>query len=357
MSLLALTLNRKLALEHPLLFISLITSLGLIVGNTWFPMMPFAAATVALAFMALLQVEYQKGNKKIVIALVSLFVGLGLLLLPAVLSLVLGSSGLLELQGGTRTPANGLVVIWLLMLATAVGFVLRRNTDRNFLGSRLFATILVVLVVSNLYLLVSGYLNNAGDFGYGATKYLLTSIAFTIPILIIPIFEALRKLRFVEVVSFGAMLMIILLMVQPDSRKAPLTFVNYSKQSVLDSRYANVAKSLKQALDQSPDTVFCVADYGLPLQGAEMNLDSYFCNRWAGSLNGDESVFIWGSVSLGWSTKDDLLGIKETLEGKNVLVVRLTRPADSDSETETVAVPETWWGKYVNPSWELITVN
>jgi hypothetical protein len=241
------------------------------------------------------------------------------------------------------------------MLATAVGFVLRRNTDRNFLGSKLFATTFVVLVVSNLYLLMSGFLNNSGQFGYGATKYLLTSIAFTIPVLLVPIFDSVRQLRLLEVVAFGAVLMLIVLMVQPDSRKVPLTFVNFSNQSVLDSRYANVAKALKQALDQRPDTVFCVADYGLPLPGAEMNLDSYFCNRWAGSLNGDESVFIWGSVSLGWATKDDLDEIKETLEGKSVLVVRLTRPADSDSEM--LAITETWWGDYVDPSWELITVD
>jgi hypothetical protein len=303
--------------------------------------------------MALLQVEYQKGNKKIVITLVSLFVGLGLLLLPAVLSLVLGSSGLLELQGGTRTPANGLGVIWLLMLAIAVGFVLRRNTERNFLGSRLFATILVVLVVSNLYLMVSGYLNNAGNFGYGATKYLLTSIAFTIPVLLIPIFEALRKPRFVEVVAFGAVLMLIVLMVQPDSRKVPLTFVNFSKQSVLDSRYLNVAKSLKLALDQRPDTVFCVADYGAPLPGAEINFDSYFCNRWAGSINGDESVFIWGFVTLGWVPKENLAGIKETLLGKKVIIVRLT--GELNAVPETTGTPKTWWAEFVEPSWDVIS--
>jgi hypothetical protein len=60
-------------------------------------------------------------------------------------------------------------------------------------------------------------------------------------------------------------------------------------------------------------------------------------------------------VSLGWATKDDLVGIKETLEGKSVLVVRFTRPTDSDSET--LAITETWWGEYVDPSWELITVD
>jgi hypothetical protein len=352
MSLLALTLNRKLALEHPLLFIALITSLGLIVGNIWFPMMPFAGATVALAFLALLQVEYQKGNKKIVIALVSLFVGLGLLLLPTVLGLVLGNGGLLQLQGGTRTPAIGLVIIWLLMLTTTFALVLRRNVERSLLGSKLFTVILAVLVVSNAYLMMSGYLNNAGQFGYGATKYLLTSIAFTIPILLIPIFEAAKQLRSMEVVAIGAVLMLIVLMVQPDTRKVPRDIVISSIQSTPDSRYASVAKSLKKALDQRPDSVFCVADYGLPLPDAELNFDSYFCNRWAGSINGDESVFIWGFVTLDWASKEDLAGIKDTLVGKKVIVVRITNGATLG--TEVTETSETWWAEYVDPSWEII---
>jgi hypothetical protein len=164
-----------------------------------------------------------------------------------------------------------------------------------------------------------------------------------------------KQLRLLEVVAFGAVLMLIVLMVQPDSRKVPRDIVSSSNQSVSDSKYASVAKSLKKALDKEPETVFCVADYGLPLPGAEMNLESYFCNRWAGSLNGDESVFIWGSVSLGWSTKEDLEEIKDTLAAKTVLVVRLTRPAGSDSEV--LAISDTWWAKYVNPSWELVTVD
>jgi hypothetical protein len=355
MSLLAITLNRKLALDHPLLFISLITSLGLIVGNIWFPMMPFAAATVALAFLALLQVEYQKGNKKIVIALVSLFAGLGLLLLPTVLGLVLENSGLLQLQGGTRTPATGLVVIWLIMLATAIGFVSSKSKDQTLVGSKLFTLILVVLVVSNFYLLISGYLNNAGQLGYGATKYLLTSIAFTIPLLLIPILESVRKLRLLEVVAFGAVLMLIVLMVQPDSRKVPRDIVSSSNKSISESRYASVAKSLKQALDKRPDHVFCVADYGLPLPDSQMNFDSYSCNRWAGSINGDESLFIWGFVALGRAPKETLEVTRDTLEGKKVILIRLTD--DPQNNLAGLDVLDTWWAEYVDPSWQIINVD
>jgi hypothetical protein len=240
------------------------------------------------------------------------------------------------------------------MLATAVGFVLRRNTDRNFLGSRLFVTTLVVLVVSNVYLLMSGYLIDSGQFGYGATKYLLTSIAFTIPVLLIPLYEAVRQLRFVEVVAFGAVLMLIVLMVQPDSRKAPLEFVNLPTNSILESRYASVAKSLKTALDQKPDTVFCVADYGQPLPDAESNFDSYSCNRWAGSLVGDESMFIWGFVALGRAPKESLYDTRDRLEGKHVMLVRLTNVSIA---SEVLDISDTWWAEYVDPSWEIITVD
>jgi hypothetical protein len=199
---------------------------------------------------------------------------------------------------------------------------------------------------------MSGFLNNDGEFGYGATKYLLTSIALAIPVLLIPILEAAKQLRLPEVVAFGAVLMLIVLMVQPDSRKVPRDIVSSSNHSISESRYASVAKSLKRALDQRPDAVFCVADYGAPLPDAEVNFDSYFCNRWAGSINGDESVFIWGFVTLNWAPKEDLAGIKDSLVGKKVIVVRLTREATLGPETT-----ETWWAEYVEPSWEIISTD
>jgi hypothetical protein len=354
MSLLALTLNRKLALDHPLLFISLITSLGLIVGNIWFPMMPFAAATVALAFLALLQVEYQKGNKKIAIALVSLFVALGLLLLPSVLGLVLGNGGLLQLQGGTRTPATGLVVIWLLTLTTAVGLVLKRNIDRNILGSKLFTVILVVLVASNAYLLMSGFLNNAGQFGYGATKYLLTSIAFTIPVLLIPILDAAKQLRLPEVVAFGAVVMLIVLMVQPDSRKVPKDIVISSNKSISESRSASVA-ALVSALSQKPDQLFCVSDYGFPKEKGVENYDSYFCSRWGGSLIGDSQTLAnWRFVPLDRAPIHSLVDAQESAQGEIVIVIRLVKQDLVGLETPPPS--ETWWGEYVGEDWEILRV-
>jgi hypothetical protein len=358
MSLLALTLNRKLALEHPLLFISLITSLGLIVGNTWFPMMPFAAATVALAFMALLQVENQKGNKKIVITLVSLFVALGLLLLPAVFSLILGNGDLLHLQGGTRTPASGLVVIWLLMLTTAVGLVLKRNIDRNILGSKLFTVILVVLVVSNAYLLMSGYLNNAGQFGYGATKYFLTSIAFTTPVILIPILEVVKQLRLLEVVAFGVVLMLIVLMVQPDSRKVPKDIVSSSNQTDKDIQSANsgVVGALVLALSQKPDQLFCVSDYGFPEEKGVENYDSYFCSRWGGSLIGDSQTLAnWRFVPLERAPIHSLINARENVRGDTVIVIRFVQQYSRGLETPPST--DTWWGEYVDQDWQITIVN
>jgi hypothetical protein len=135
----------------------------------------------------------------------------------------------------------------------------------------------------------------------------------------------------------------------------PRDIVNFTQPTISDPEYLRAAQSLKMAFDKNPDTVICVSDYGLPVTDAELNLDSYFCNRWAGSINGDESVFIWGLVALGLAPKEDLEGIRDSLTGKTVILIRLANESHSDSYE--LSVSETWWSEYVDPSWEIINTD
>jgi hypothetical protein len=363
MSLLAITLNRKLALDHPLLFISLITSLGLIVGNTWFPMMPFAAATVALAFLALLQVEYQKGNKKIVIALVSLFVALGLLLLPTVLDLALENTSYLAMEGGTRVPKSAFTVAWLTSLLIACLNILRRPSHKGLLGDRLFLAVVGVLTASAAYLLFAGLLSNTSSFGYGATKYLLTSIAFSTPIIWLVILDQVKRFKLRQVCVSGLLVLVVSFTLQVDSRSVIDTVIVPNSVELLKppglndfaAAQSGVFSAIKTALSENPDQIFCVSDYGFPAVNEGVNFNSYLCSRWAGSLLGDSGTMSnWRFVTLDRAPILSLLSAKDSVRGDKIVVIRFTHGNTQDKQTLPIA--ETWWAEYVEESWKVIEV-
>ncbi len=363
MSLLALTLNRKLALDHPLLFISLITSLGLIVGKIWFPMMPFAAATVALTFLALLQVEYQKGNKKIVIALVSSFVVLGLLLLPTVVDLALENTTYLVMEGGTRVPKRAFTVSWLISMLWVVVSILRRPPNKGFLGERLFLSVVGALATSAAYLLVAGLLNNTSTFGYGATKYLLTSIALSIPIILLVIVDNLKNVSVGNVWISGIVVLAVTFTLQVDSRSAFDTVVepnsvgllNPPSQSSIAEAQSGVFSAIKSALRENPNQIFCVSDYGFPVVNEEVNFNSYLCSRWVGSLIGDSGTMSnWRFVALDQAPISSLLSAKDDVKGEKIVVIRFTHRNTQDKQVLPIA--DTWWAEYVEASWKVIEV-
>jgi hypothetical protein len=361
MSLLAITLNRKLALDHPLLFISLITSLGLIVGNIWFPMMPFAAATVALAFLALLQVEYQKGNKKIVIALISLFVALGLLLLPEVLWLASNNSEFLAMTGGTRSSGRFFTLVWGSFILVVLWRLIQSRKHRGLLGTNLFLAISAVLLCSIVFLLISGFLNNPGHAGYGAKKYLITSIAFTIPLLWMLFANLEIKKKMNKVLASGLVLLLAIFVFLPDSRQVldSITFQSHGgflktvTEEDLDYANSGVFAALETALAREPDHIFCVSDYGYPVPGDEQSLDSYFCSRWGQSFTSDESV-AWRFVPLDRMPVSSLDKVRESILNQNVVVIRLQRASDQLSLSPDLA--NTWWANYVDDTWAIIEV-
>jgi hypothetical protein len=362
MLLLALTLNKRLATNNPVAYAVLVTSVGLIIGTTWFPLMPFAAATVALIYLYLLQLEYKKGNVKIVSVLAALLAALSLVLLPRVLSLATNSGDYLELQGGTRSATTGLITLTLFLLGIVTLKLLRFPSDSGVTSKKLFIVIVAVLFSSNAYLLVSALDGNQGEFGYGATKYLITTISISIPVLWILAVEYYELTNFKVITTAGLVLILSILMIQPDTRRVPASIVVPQLITSLLSppeiikipRSLEIASGLRIAFQLKPDHVFCVSDLDVSKFSGAADYDSYVCNRWAGSLNSNEDPFTWGAVALGRGGKDLLSDFQASYSGEDVVVVRILNPVDST--TPALDKSETWWWEYVDESWEVVTV-
>ena len=359
--LIALTLNQKMALKHPILFLSLITALAFLVGTSWFPLMPFAGVTVALSFGAILQAEYLKGNRRIIFGVVALFVILMIFLFPTVLNLAIGSGEYLQMQGGTRKAGIALVFIWALATLLVVWLLTRNLSKDMFLGHKLFAAVSGVLVTSSIFLLLAGWVANSGAVGYGANKYQLTSIAFTAPLLWLILLAYTRNLTPKKVFVSGLALLLTVSLTQPDSLRVPATILAPSSVGFLiPPNSANltgdepgVIGALELALRQDPDQLFCLADYGFPAPNEEISLDSYFCTRWGQSLTSPESG-AWRMVPLNREPEKSLSKVKKLITGQHVVVIRLTNPPGERAPVRDAS--DTWWQKYVDESWKVISV-
>ena len=363
MCLISVTLNRELSHSRPMFFMVIIASLAFIVGTTWFPLMPFAGATVLLTASVLLYVEYKKGRKTVVAVIVLFFLGLSALLLPQVLDRSLNSTSYLQLAGGTRNPGLVFPFIWMviLLLALWAAFSLRRKSEtRSNLGPPLFALVITTLVASNLYLLLTGHEANSGTFGYGATKYFLTSITFSLPVFWMVIAHSIKG--FEKLMLFGLAMISAVLITVPDTRMVPATivapyltpFLSPDTASDIESAKSGVYLALSQASEKKPEHLFCVADQGFPAPGQSENMDAYMCTRWAQSITGNETGSAWRFVQINRASLESLVDFRELVSGSKVIIIRFA--TDYDSENNLPEKSKTWWGSYVDNSWEVINV-
>ena len=363
-SLLATTLNKQLAIQHPMLLASLVSSFAFIVGTSWAPLMPFASATVLLAFFYIGYLEYIKGNVKVVTLLLGVFFAISFVVLPGILQLVVNSGGLLDTGGGTRMASLGLVVLSLVLFALTMSTLLRRSNENNKRHSLLFLAATLALVASILYLLVSGLARDQDGFGYGATKYLLTAISFSMPLLWMLAIEKIRPINYRVIAVSGLVLVLLILMIQPDSRKVPAAIVapQLTSWQFLAPRHlpvhvtqsSAIASAINGAFEENPDHIFCVSDFGIPVTADEVNFPSYFCNRWVGSLNNDQESFKWGAIPLGVNNPESLSDLLRNYAADNVTLIRIMKP--SGANAKILDISQTWWFKYTDPSWKIITV-
>jgi hypothetical protein len=360
MSLVALALNRKLALEHPVLFALTTTSLAYIAGTTWFPLLPFSAGAVAITFAALLQVQYQKGHKKIVLGLVTTFLLLSTLFIPQVLSRLLQSGDYLQHGGGTRNPGLILPIVWFVLLIATSWKLLRGIERKSLLGAPMFLAVLWLLGASNLYVLLAGLFQNGGSFGYGATKYFLTSITLTLPIMWMVLAESVKSLK--ALAAAGLAIIVATLVTVPFTRMVPAAFVAPTLTPFLASPTAGDLQSansgvylaLQQAVTLKPDHIFCASDFGFPAPNEAESMESYMCTRWGGALIANESGYAWKFVPLNRAPFSKLVETKNNVQGESVVFIRIFSQTGDDEDIPNKS--ETWWGKYVDNSWNVIEV-
>ena len=347
--LVAVTLNRDLALRHPLIFTVFAASLGAVIGSTWFPLLPFVVFTIALVVGSILLAEYRKGNKLILAVLIAAIVVMSLSQLPTVTYLLGSNTYYLQLQGGTRAASDLLVLIWLGIASFAIWQISRPSETQP--NQNLFTLTVAALVASNGYLFLTGISTNAGSAGYGATKYLITSIAFSIPLFWMLALHGRKGISVLHNAAFGIILLFAILIAQPDVRSTAIGFLSPPQNVDVKVADTGVVHALKVALERKPDHVLCVSDFGFPLPGAEVRMESYLCTRWAQSLvGGDAESDGWRFVPLGRLEESYMSEVLDAYSDKEVVLIRFT-----DASTP-MAVKDTWWAKYTVESWEVIEV-
>jgi len=362
MVLLALTLNVNLALKHPFVFASIAVASSYMLGTTWFPWIPLATAVATLSLVSLIQAH--RDNSKTVRGLLAYLIVLAVLFVGPLISLLFETGNYIQLQGGTRSASHTLSIIWIAAIALVVLIPSTCSTTRKSVLSNLFKLVLLALVISNLYLIYTGLESNSGALGYGATKYLLTSICFSLPIIWLVFFSSMRVKDLFSLLTTGLILLCLILMAQPDSRKSPATILIPSSDSFSflspnpegSNEFVNpaVVSAIQQAIELDPEQVFCVSDYGFPVSGEGVNLDSYLCTRWAQSLIGDESALDWRLVPIDRAPQSTLVSFLKSFEDKPVVIIRFTNP---NLEVDSIPqVEETWWGEFIDDSWKIINV-
>jgi hypothetical protein len=254
------------------------------------------------------------------------------------------------MAGGTRSISEFLLLAWLGSLGVILWKESKRSNTRKLIGRPLFALTIGVLLASTTFLFVTGIATNSGNPGYGASKYLLTVIAFTSPLLLLNLVTATKKFNYPRALSSSLVLLFVIIAFQFDSRSIASSFVIPPQPANVQVGKSGVFLALEEALSREPDQIFCVSDYGIPAPGGELNMNSYSCTRWGQSLVGDEKGQEWRFVPLGRISEESLLPVLEAYRDKKVIIVRFSDPE------KPLLVADTWWFKYTDESWDVINV-
>ena len=363
-AMISLSINHELALKHPLFFTCLVFSFALVVGTSWFPLMPLSALVSLIAVLFLVKAEVEKGKFKILVFVVPVFIVLAIYLLPAVIDLIFTSGEYLQMDGGTRVPTHGLTITWLVLSAFLFwNLAARQGRLQTKARPALFLSVLTSIIGSGLYLAYSGIINNQGSIGYGASKYLLVAIASSLPIVWMLSVTTFRYSDLKQIMGSGLILLLIVGMIQPDTRRVPATilatslgafeFLEPVKPDSDQSRRLIIAKALGDALQSSPDNMFCISDVDPLTQNGEFGIETYLCSRWAQALTSEKTA-AWRFAPLGRASSNDLNATLASVGNETVVVLRLINA--SDSMQASVDATDAWWRDYVHKSWVIITV-
>jgi hypothetical protein len=345
----ALTHNRKFSLEHPVLFFVSSLGLGFAIAVSWFPFMPFAAATVALIFVSQIRTIRPEHRIRSLVVLVSILTVVSMVFLPELFEKLSASSDYLQMPGATRSIGEPLILVWL-TLTSLVVWRLANKKPLFEVGPKLFSLVTLTLLATSLYLFLSGLSTNQGALGYGASKYMLVAIASTLPLFWAVVVLRKKKTSPVKVLATGLTLLFSVITFQYDSRPVGSAFFTSQQPANTAVAQTGVFLAIQEALSMSPDQIFCVADYGLPVPGQQISYDPYQCTRWAQSLVGDENGQEWRFVPLGRIPEDSLIAVLEQYREKRVVLIRFR------DVISPIEIKKTWWSKYVDESWEIVTI-
>jgi hypothetical protein len=350
LGLLSVSLNQKFANNFPVLFISIAISLGVIISSSWFPFFPLVAAIILVYGISLARTQISQGRTKRVIAIATI-IALIAATQASTLSYLLVSDGLyLGLQGGTRAATDLLVVLWIGLVAFSIWQGSHKKSAEKEPIPRKFNLAIVAVLGTATYLLARGLATNDG-FGYGATKYLLTVIALSTPLLWLIVFSNSRKKLHYRDLALAILIVLAVLVAQPDSRPTAGFLAGGFSSTQTTEPPVGVIQALKIAVDKKPDHVLCVSDIGYPAPNQEVRFHSYLCTRWAQALVGGNSESDgWGFVPLGRLEVTYMNEVVRAYKDRKVILLRFIDP------TNPIPVDETWWADFVDPNWEVITV-
>jgi hypothetical protein len=359
--LLGITLNRQMLVNQPFLFLTLVSSLSFIVGNVWFPLLPFSAAITALSFLVVLSVQFRKGHKRVVVVIIAFLAITGYFMLPTVVGTALGNSSLIAMGGATRAATQLLIVLWLLIITASIFWLSMKKSSRKPVGNTLFIAAIGVLLSSNIYLVFTGMLVNSGTLGYGANKYLMTSIAISLPVIWIAIISSKKGSRALGTAVSGLALAFTVSISQPDQGLILNTGVVALAPAVVNQVEPNLVSAIREALEGNPEHILCVSDDGQPMavEGAQWNasqFEAYICTRWSDSLSGNagDEGMSWRSTMINSRPIETLTTVRDAYQGRNVTVIRFQ--SSTAESTLPLADEDTWWFEYVDDSWRIISV-
>jgi hypothetical protein len=192
-----------------------------------------------------------------------------------------------------------------------------------------------------------------GSPGYGANKYILAIIAFSVPVLWLVISVNKKLVNPLRIIGGGLALILAILVAQPSSQPVAMSFFEASDEINTEASQKTVVAAIQEALERDAEHILCVADYGFPLPDERTAWEAYLCTRWGQSLAPNTikaPIYEWGLVFLNRLPLSSLEWVRDTYAEENVIVIRF-----SDPDSQLVAA-ETWWHKYVHHTWEVITV-
>jgi len=330
---LALLTNSTLLRADRILYLSLVASGVYLAANAWFPLVPVSIGILGIVYW----VDRRTTNRHLALPIV-VPVLIGLLVRGWDILSAFSPEVLLSAPGGTREANVILIVIWMCLLLGAVA-AWERST-KNKTAPFPLALGLIVTVTAAYWLL--GTVNGFGDPGYGATKFLLVSICFSIPSLMLALGQSARMRSAVTVFVFGIVSVFSIAVTQREIGTLLNSSIVLSSPLFGSAKIVPEVEAILLAAEQDPDRIYCAS----PAIEVELSTGyaGYLCSRWASSLLGsdDTSAVTWRYALIGTTPAERIQEPIDSSINEHVIFIQV---GDDDEDLEP------WWDPYIPSNW------